>query len=123
MINGNQQLLQEVADEIKGLITEEITHYHWTLIKLYHRVGNLILTLPDPYSAVHDLARLTEKSERTLYLSLQFVKKYPDINALPEGKVITWNKIVTKYLPEPKEEEPCEHEPITICKKCRLQII
>jgi len=28
--------------------------------------------------------------------------KYPDIQKLPEGKNITWNKLITKYLPKQK---------------------
>lgn len=39
-------------------------------------------------------------SERTLWYALQAYDKYPDLHQIPEGKNITWNKLITKYLPE-----------------------
>jgi hypothetical protein len=111
--------LQEVADLVKQIFTEGIHASQWQLIETYHAVGRAMTALPDPYKSVSAVAQLSGKSERTIYRCVQFVKKYPDINALPDGKVITWNKIITKYLPAPKDEEPCEHEWIEICRKCR----
>jgi DNA modification methylase len=31
---------------------------------------------------------------------VQFYEKYPELDTIPEGKNISWNKIVTKYLPD-----------------------
>ena len=57
------------------------------------------------------LAESISTSERTIYYALQLFDKYPILDALPEGKNITWKKLITKYLPAPKEE-PNILEPI-----------
>ena len=59
-------------------------------------------------SSVQDLARNTGKSYRTLAYAIQFYEKYPNLDEVPEGKNITWNKLITIYLAEPKEDEPTE---------------
>jgi len=53
---------------------------------------------------VQDLAQNLGQSERTLYYALQAYDKYPKLDKLPEGKNITWNKLITKYLPAPKTD-------------------
>ena len=57
-------------------------------------------------------------SERTLWYCLKAYDTYPDFSNLPDGNNISWTKLI-KHLTEPKEKEECEHEPITICRKCR----
>jgi len=52
-----------------------------------------------------DLSINTGINERDLYRSIQFYKKYPYTNDLPEGKNISWSKIVTKYLPKSNKVE------------------
>ena len=42
-------------------------------------------------------------SERTLWYAVQFYDTYSDLSQVPEGKNITWNKLITKYLPAHKE--------------------
>jgi len=115
----NEQLI-EASEHIKGIFGEANDQSRLVLIEAYHQIGQIILSLPSRYLAVSDLSRLTEMSERTLYRAAQFYEKYPDWeNQLPEGKAISWNKIVTKYLPieQPKD---CEHEfrAVFICVKC-----
>src|SRR3990167_8022205 len=119
---SNLTQLIEVSDRIKQIFTEGIHASKWQLIETYHAVGRAMTSLSDPYKSVSDVARLSGKSERTIYRCIQFVQKYPGINSLPEGKVITWNKIITKYLPEPKN--PCQHEliEIKICSKCNKRL-
>jgi len=53
---------------------------------------------------VQGLAESLNISTRVIWYSLQFADKYPDLNSIPEGKNITWDKIITKYLPEQKAE-------------------
>jgi phage N-6-adenine-methyltransferase len=72
----------------------------------YHQLGERIVT-DENYqkeakgnkSSVQDLAQNLRISERTIYYAIQFYEKYPDLSTVPEGKNISWNKIVTKYLP------------------------
>jgi hypothetical protein len=62
-------------------------------------------------------------SERKLWYAVKFFDRFPDLAKVPEGKVISWHKIKTKYLTEgKKEDKECEHDPITICRKCKKQI-
>jgi hypothetical protein len=116
--------LSIVAQQIHDIYIASITQSHQILLDGYHQIGQLILALPSKYEAVQDLARLTKISKTTLYNSARFVEKYPDMLKLPEGDNTTWNKMVTKYLPEQKKEEPCQHEEIIkVCKNCRMQVI
>lgn len=102
--------IDDAAEEIRGILTEAEFNSRWEVISAYYKVGKIIEVL----IGTHDisvseitagLAVKINRSERALYYSLAMVRKYPDINALPEGKAISWNKLVTKYLTEPKEEK------------------
>jgi len=42
------------------------------------------------------------KSKRTIERAIQFAKKYPDLNKLPEGKNTNWHTICNKYLSKGK---------------------
>lgn len=48
---------------------------------------------------VQDLGRNLNISDSTIYYSLQAYDRYPNLDQIPEGKNITWNKLITKYLP------------------------
>jgi hypothetical protein len=52
------------------------------------------------------VAESLNMSERTIYYAMQFFDKFPDLSMLPEGKDVSWKKIVTKYLPEAREGKP-----------------
>lgn len=122
--------LDVAAEELKQLLVEAEFNSRWGLIEAYHQAGGIVLGLethPDntlrKEELVQALAQKIGRGERTLWYAVKFRETYPDINVLPEGKNISWNKVVTKYLTSPKDKEECtEHEPITICAKCR-QII
>src|SRR3990167_5270875 len=62
-------------------------------VKIY---GNKIIELAAPDIGI---------STRSIHYAIQFAKKYPNINSTPEGKNITWNKLITLYLPAPKENK------------------
>lgn len=97
--------IQEVANFIRESFTEGVFTSNWVLIEMYHAIGKEILSLGQTKDYIKTLSELTEKSPRTLYRCVQFVRKYPDLSALPEGKSISWHKIVNSYLPVPKEVE------------------
>ena len=109
-----QEWYSLLVDECKAIITEATFTSRWALVEGYHLLGKRILE-DEPKikqggstlrQTLQGLANLLNTSERTLYYSVEFAKKYPDLQLLPEGKDTTWNKIVTKYLPEPKTETP-----------------
>ncbi len=103
-----------LVDEIKNTITEAIHNSRWFLVEGYWTVGKLIredFTGRQLEKRLQTLAGDVGIAERTLWYALAFYDKYPELDELPEGKNITWNKIITKYLPEPKEE-PIEVIPL-----------
>jgi len=108
---------QSLIDDCKSIITEAVFTSRWALVEGYWNLGERIDTdinfkkyAKGNYSSLQDLAKNLETSERTLYYSIQFYRTYPDINTLPEGKNITWNKLITKYLPKGKEK-PFQFDP------------
>ena len=100
-------------DECKAIIVEGGFHSRWILIESYHALGKRILEENNNFerakiygdAIVKRIAESLGKSERTIYRSIQFVKKYPDLNSLPEGKSISWGKICKEYLPVKSEEK------------------
>ena len=118
---------QTLVDECKSIITEAVFTSRWALVEGYWNLGKRIREdnnwqkyAKGAYSSLTDLSKNIEIGERDIYRSLQFYDKYPELSKVPEGKNITWNKIITKYLPPHKEEEnilaPIEgtHEVIVI---------
>lgn len=114
--------LNEVAEEIKAILVEAEFGARWMLIEAHHQVGKLILSLKgDRTQLVQRLAVRTGRSERTLWYDIKFAEKYRNVNDLPEGKNVSWNKVIRKHLTDStKEAQPCEHKPITICAKCKI---
>lgn len=103
---------QGLIEDCKAIITETIFTSRWALVEGYHNLGERILE-DEPKmkqggsnlsETLQQVAKFLQCSERTLYYSVQFVKKYPILDKVPEGKNITWKKIITKYLPAPKED-------------------
>jgi len=119
-----EERYQALVEEIKATITEAIFTSRWALVEGYWTVGKLIREEFGKGELTKLLTRLSVDvgiSERTLWRALAAYDKYPDINQIPEGKNITWNKLITKYLPDEKEEgKECEHIWVTKCKKCGI---
>ena len=100
-----------LIDDCQSIIVEAEFTSRWVLVEGYHSLGLRILqdepkmvqggsTLRETLSRV---TKLLNTGERTLYRSVQFAKKFPDLAALPEGKDTSWRKICNDYLPEHKE--------------------
>ncbi len=103
----------DLIEELKALITEtEFTH-RWTLIEGRHQLGVRILQENDNFERakiygqgiLQHLAKSLGKSERTLAYTVKFAKLYPDLNLLPEGKTVSWNHIINKYLTDGTEKK------------------
>ncbi|NCO67599.1 MAG: hypothetical protein COY75_08810 [Nitrospirae bacterium CG_4_10_14_0_8_um_filter_41_23] len=85
----------------------------WALVEGYWKLGKRIIAENDNFERykiygkkiVQGVAESLRVSERTLWYAIRFAETYPDIQKLPEGKNITWNKLITKYLPAQKENK------------------
>ena len=110
----NETWYKRLVDDCKAIITEAVFTSRWALVEGYWQLGervrkdeNWTKYSKGTYTSLQGLAKNLGISERILYYALQFYDKYPELNNVPEGKNITWNKIITKYLPEkPKEIIP-----------------
>ena len=113
---------QGLVDDCKAIITEAVFTSRWALVEGYHMLGERITTdwnykefAKGNKGSVQGLAQKLGTSERTLYYAIQFFEKYPRLDMLPEGKNISWNKIVTKYLPSRADGES---QPADVCPAC-----
>lgn len=103
---------QSLVDDCKAIMCEALFNSRWALVEGYHMLGERITNdnkfqrhAKGNESSLKDLSRKLSISDRRLYSAIQFYKKFPDLAKLPEGKNISWNKILTKYLPEPPRPE------------------
>lgn len=97
---------ESLVTDCKAIMTEAVFNSRWALVEGYHALGERIAN--DKQFVKHakgnetSLTALSGKlgmSSRNLYRALSFYDKFPDINTLPQGKNISWNKIVTELLP------------------------
>ena len=109
---------QALVDECKAIITETIFNHRDVLIQGYHTLGKTVATneayqkyAKDNKSSLQDLAKTVGISPRTLYYCVQVYEKYPDPSLLPEGKNLSWSKLITKYLPKHIESEGVKTKP------------
>lgn len=111
----NEQLEQQI-DELRACFVESEFASHWALITGYHHAGELIKSIN---MKSQDLAEKVGRSQRTIEYAIKLYEKFPRLDALPEGKNITMNKLITKYLTAPKDKEDHICTPITICSSCK----
>lgn len=124
------RISDELIEEIQQQFTEGEFNSRWGLIETYHQVGQLICTKlqGDRSKLLHALAPQVGRSVRTLWYATKFYDTYPDLDRLPEGKNISMNKIITKYLTTSKQEEcthPEEHIEVIsfkVCKDCKKHL-
>lgn len=100
---------QELVEDCKAIITEAVFTSRWALVEGYWLIGERIQADKDfqkftkgNQTSLQDLARNIGVSERTIYYAKQAYEKYPILDEMPEGKNLSWNKLITKYLPEQK---------------------
>lgn len=119
-----KKISEDLIEEIKAIFTEREFNSRWELINCYHQVGEIIQEVER--EELQELASRIGRSERTLYYAKQFYQVYPNLDELPEGKNVSMNKIITKYLPTTKQAE-CQHvnkETISFqkCTDCRKHL-
>jgi hypothetical protein len=102
---------QSLVDDIRAMVTERVFQARWEIIRLYHGIGERLATDNDYQKYAHgngvllkSLSQSTNVSERDLYRSIQFYELFPDLDRLPGGKNISWNKIVNDLLPAGDEK-------------------
>ncbi len=102
---------QALVDECKAIITETVFTSRWALVEGYHQLGERIQTDEEwqKYAQgnnerLQGLAKNIGISGRTLYYAIQFYDKYPKLDLVPDGKNISWSKLITKYLPKVARE-------------------
>tara|TARA_Y100000310_G_scaffold69685_1_gene65236 strand:- start:1540 stop:2430 length:891 start_codon:yes stop_codon:yes gene_type:complete len=108
----NKDWYQSLIEDCQGILIEGIWNYRLTLIKTYHLLGKRILEENDNFKREEiygekicsQVSNSLGKSRQTIQRAIQFYKKYPDLELLPEGKNISWHKICNVYLPKTKEK-------------------
>lgn len=102
---------QSLVNDCIAIKTEAVFNSRWELLAGYHTIGKRIVTeknlkRQDIYrkKILTGLSKSIGMSERNLYRCIQFYKKYPDLTTLPDGKNISWTKVL-KLLPEPPKPE------------------
>ena len=109
-----------LIDELQDIITETVFTHSWALVEGYHMVGTRILQEYDNFQRlrmpdkdlIETVATSLGKKSRTIYYAIQFARKYPDLNLLPEGKNVNWHHIVNKYLTDGKETKTVKKKDI-----------
>jgi N6-adenosine-specific RNA methylase IME4 len=107
----NKEWYEVLVGDCKAIITEAVFTSRWALVEGNWNLGKRIREdnvamehAKGNKSFVQDLARNIGTSERSMYHALQLYDKFPDMDKIPEGKNISMNKLITKYLPEIKRE-------------------
>ena len=118
---------QALVEECNAIIIETEFTARWALVEGYHQLGKRILKENDNFERAKiygqeitaHVSQSLGKHKRTIERAIQFYKKYPDLNKLPEGKNTSWHKIVNKYLIEKPQE--LKRKTIT-CPHCGKEI-
>lgn len=105
-----QEWYTALVDDCRAIITEAVFNSRWALVEGYHALGERIVTDTEykkweqgkAGGVLQDLAKDLRVALRTVYYAIKFYELYPRLDKVPEGKNISWNKIITKYLPAPK---------------------
>jgi len=105
-----QNWYQTLISDCKAIITEAIFTSRWALVEGYWRLGQRIKEdlnfqkyAKNNYSSLTHVSKNIGIGYRDIYRAIQLYEKYRDLNSLPEGKNITWKKLITKYLPKLEE--------------------
>jgi hypothetical protein len=104
-----QEWYESLVDDCKSIVVEAEFTSRWALVEGYWNFGKRLKE--DKNFNTKLLQRVAVDvgiSERTAWYALKTYDKYPELGKLPEGKNLSWKRLITKYLPSPKEEEEKE---------------
>jgi len=117
---------QALVTDCKSIVTERLYRSRQEVIEGWHEVGERIATDANYRKHAQGNTDIKKRlavdigaSVQTLYYAIQFYEKFPileSVQQLPEGKNISWTKIVKNYLPEPKT--PQVGNEFCTCPKC-----
>ena len=144
---GAESILREeewyvaLLEELKAIITESVFISRIELLRGKWLVGQRIVQDKNyekiqgqqgQQSFIQNVARDLDRSNSDVYACVKFYEKYTEANfsntleKLPEGKNISWHKMVNKYLPDKKrrkkrekEQEECKHDGYLKCLSCQ----
>jgi len=101
---------ESLLEDCKSIIVEHEFASRWALVEGYHTLGERIVNdtgykeyAKGNNASLQSLAENLKISDRTLYYSIQFYEKYPDLTLFNTGKNISWHQVISKYLPNTKE--------------------
>ena len=109
-----KQDFQDLIDDCKEILIGG----NLAMIEMQHALGKRLCEEKNITEALTHVAVELNKSERSLWYSVEFYRAYPDMGKLPGGKKITW-RIIRNQLLSGKNLE-CEHtfKQITMCSSC-----
>jgi len=118
-IDDRTQLLIE---DCQAIWVEHDFQSRWFRVKGYHELDKRLLEEPKEYGDkfVPLVAESIGKSERTIYRAMEFAKTFPDLNLIPEGKNISWYKVIHKYLPSESKIKGTSNL-VYICPNCGFE--
>ena len=104
---------QSLVDDIIATTTERIFNARQEVLYCYHEIGKR-LVLDEEYQRyshgngkmLSRVSKDTDVSERDLYRSIQFYNLFPDPDDWPEGKNLSWHKVVNRYLTDGGNDKP-----------------
>ena len=109
-VTADEEWYAALVEDCAAIITETIFTVRWAKVSGFHALGerivndgNFSMNARGNGATLNDLSKSVGIHERDIYRAIQFYNKYPVLDTVPEGKNISWNKIVTKYLPETPE--------------------
>jgi hypothetical protein len=118
-----EEWYDSLIDECKGILTERVFNSRWELILAHWELGKRILSdnnyhkFKKDEAFVSTMARDIGCSIGNLYQSIKAYEKYPEENMLqrlPEGKNISWYKIVKEHLGENQKIERPQKKKFTL---------
>lgn len=123
----NQEWYQALLDDLTAIATESIWISRLELLKGKWLIGQTICN-SEGYvkqqgkkgSFIQRIAKDINGSQSNIYFCVQFYEQYKfndfsnALEKLPEGKNISWNKMVNKYLAKKKGEPRIEKKYISV---------
>lgn len=88
-------------EELQALFTETIFNYRFTLIEGYHQVGRLVL---ENELDVETVALACSQRPKIVHYCVELAKAYPNLNSLPDGKNVSWHKLIKTLPPYEKKK-------------------
>lgn len=83
-----------LLDTIKATLVEKSFEERMAKIEMYHTIGELLRTTDRDITALtREVSKDLSLSERSLWFAVKFYDTYPTLQALPEGKAVSWNKV------------------------------